>query len=406
MFLALWYSLRGYVRIRAKGFSAERFMNMAAFRGIYLWDVTREGAAMTMKAAGSSLDILQACAEKTGCSMEVLGRGGLPVFFRRFRRRQVWTAGLLCFAAGLYLLSSFIWTVRVEGNERLTEEELLSVCGEMGLKPGVWKRRVDTEAITNGLLLRFSDISWVSVGVEGTDVTIKLAETIEKAERIDRETPCDIVAAQDGVIVQITAERGTPKVQAGDVVKKGDILISSELIIGLEGEEQHTAYTAAEGTITARIWQKLTEEMPLRYKEVVYNGVEKENHSLLFGERELDILHPDSGMEWERTMLAERPLALGDFTLPLRFRKEIWKECEILEKTRTMEETKSILEENLRKKTENLLSDYGKIEDIKIRFEEYADGVRGEAEVTLLERIEEKQETEPKEKERENLNEF
>lgn len=381
-------------------------MNMAAFRGIYLWDVTREGAAMTMKAAGSSLDILQACAEKTGCSMEVLGRGGLPVFFRRFRRRQVWTAGLLCFAAGLYLLSSFIWTVRVEGNERLTEEELLSVCGEMGLKPGVWKRRVDTEAIANGLLLRFSDISWVSVGVEGTDVTIKLAETIEKAERIDRETPCDIVAAQDGVIVQITAERGTPKVQAGDVVKKGDILISSELIIGLEGEEQHTAYTAAEGTITARIWQKLTEEMPLRYKEVVYNGVEKENHSLLFGERELDILHPDSGMEWERTMLSERPLALGDFTLPLRFRKEIWKECEILEKTRTMEETKSILEENLRKKTENLLSDYGKIEDIKIRFEEYADGVRGEAEVTLLERIEEKQETEPKEKERENLNEF
>ena len=381
-------------------------MNMAAFRGIYLWDVTREGAAMTMKAAGSSLDILQACAEKTGCSMEVLGRGGLPVFFRRFRRRQVWTAGLLCFAAGLYLLSSFIWTVRVEGNERLTEEELLSVCGEMGLKPAVWKRRVDTEAITNGLLLRFSDISWVSVGVEGTDVTIKLAETIEKAERIDRETPCDIVAAQDGVIVQITAERGTPKVQAGDVVKKGDILISSELIIGLEGEEQHTAYTAAEGTITARIWQKLTEEMPLRYKEVVYNGVEKENHSLLFGERELDILHPDSGMEWERTMLAERPLALGDFTLPLRFRKEIWKECEILEKTRTMEETKSILEENLRKKTENLLSDYGKIEDIKIRFEEYADGVRGEAEVTLLERIEEKRETEPKEKERENLNEF
>ena len=381
-------------------------MNMAAFRGIYLWDVTREGAAMTMKAAGSSLDILQACAEKTGCSMEVLGRGGLPVFFRRFRRRQVWTAGLLCFAAGLYLLSSFIWTVRVEGNERLTEEELLSVCGEMGLKPGVWKRRVDTEAITNGLLLRFSDISWVSVGVEGTDVTIKLAETIEKAERIDRETPCDIVAAQDGVIVQITAERGTPKVQAGDVVKKGDILISSELIIGLEGEEQHTAYTAAEGTITARIWQKLTEEMPLRYKEVVYNGVEKENHSLLFGERELDILHPDSGMEWERTMLAERPLALGDFTLPLRFRKEIWKECEILEKTRTMEETKSILEENLRKKTENLLSDYGKIEEIKINFEEYADSVRGEAEVTLLERIEEKQETEPKEKERENLNEF
>ena len=52
------------------------------------------------------------------------------------------------------------------------------------------------------------------------------------------------------------------------------------------------------------------------------------------------------------------------------------------------------------------MSTYGKIEDIKISFEEYADCVRGEAEVTLLERIEEKRQTEPKEKERENLNEF
>ena len=390
MLLALWYSLRGYVRIRAKGFSAERFMNMAAFRGICLWDISYEGAAVTMKAAGGSLDILEACAEKTGCSIEILGWGGLPAFLGRFRRRQVWSAGLLLFAAGLYLLSSFIWTVQVEGNERLETEELLSACENMGVRPGAWKREVDTEAVTNGLLLQFSDISWVSVGINGTDVTIKLAETIEKTELVDRDTPCDIIASQDGVIVQITAERGTPKVQAGDVVKKGDVLISSELLIGLEGEEQRTEYTAAEGTVTARIWQRMTEELPLQVEEILYSGVEKENHSIVFSEKEVDIIHPDGAENWEKTVLSERPLALGDFVLPLRLKKEIWKEYEILEKTRTMEETKSILEENLRKKTEKLLSPYGKIENIEIRFEEYADSVRGEAEVTLLDRIDEK----------------
>ena len=406
MFLALWYSLRGYVRIRAKGFSAERFMNMAAFRGVNLWDIAYEGAAVTLKAAGGSLDILEACAQKTGCSMEVLGWGGLPAFLRRFRRRQVWSAGLLLFAAGLYLLSSFIWTVRVEGNERLETAELLSACEDLGVKPGVWKRGVDTAEITNRLLVQFSDISWVSVSIKGTDVTIKLAETIEKAERIDRETPCDIVASADGVIVQITAERGTPKAKPGDVVKKGDVLISSELLIGLEGEEQHTEYTAAEGAVTARIWQRLTEELPLQYEEIQYSGVEKENHSIVFSEKELDIIHPDGAGQWEKTLLSEQPLALGDFELPLHLKKEIWKEYKILEKTRTLEETKSILEEILRKKTENYLSTYGKIEDSKITFEEYADSVRGEAEITLLERIDEKRQIEPTERERENLNEF
>ncbi|MBQ3031375.1 MAG: sporulation protein YqfD, partial [Anaerotignum sp.] len=325
-------------------------------------------------------------------------------FLRRFRRRQVWSAGLLCFAAGLYLLSSFIWTVEVEGNERLEAETLLSACKEMGLRPGAWKRGIDTEAVTNGLLINFSDISWVSVGIKGTDATIRLAETIEQAAPIDRDSPCDIVAAQDGVIVQITAERGTPKVQPGDVVKKGDILISSELLIGLEGEEQHREYTAAEGAVIARTWKKLTEEMPLQVQETVYSGVEKENSSIVFSEKELDIIHPDGAGKWEKTVLEEKPLALGDFTLPVRLKKEVWKEYEILEKTRTTEEIKAILEENLRKKTENLLSPYGKIEDIKITFEEYADSVRGEAEITLLERIDEKQQTE--ERERENLNEF
>ncbi len=406
MFLALWYSLFGYVKIGAKGFSAERFINMAVFRGACLWDISYEGAGMTMKAAGSSLDILSACAEKTGCSMEILGWGGLPVLLRRFQKRQVWSVGLLCFAAGLYLLSSFVWTVQVEGDERLNREEILSACEKMGLQPGAWKRAVDMDTITDGLLLEFSDISWVSVGMKGTAVTIRLAETIEKTELVDRNTPCDIVAAADGIVIQITAERGTPVVQAGDVVKKGDLLISSELIIGLEGEVQHTEYTAAEGAVNARIWKRLTEEIPLRYEETVYSGVEKENRSILFLEKELDIIHPDGGGNWEKELLSEQPLQLGDFELPLRVRTEKWKTCEILQKERTEEEAKSLLEENLRKKAENLLSPYGTIEEIEIRFEEYADSVRGEAEITLLERIDEKREVKQEEMEREKPDEF
>lgn len=394
--------------IKAKGFSAERFMNLAAYRGVYLWDVAQDGAGMVMKAAGGSLPILEVCAEKTGCGLEVLGWGGLPAFLRRFRGRQVWTAGVLLFAAGLYLLSSFIWVVEVEGNERLSTEEILMACREMGLRPGAWKRDVDTQAVTNGLLETFADISWVSVGVRGTDVTVKLAETIEKAEIVDKETPCDMIASADGVILQITAERGTPLVAAGDVVKKGDVLISSEILIGLEGEAQHTEYVAAEGAVTARIWQRLTEEMPLAYEEIQYSGVEKDNHSLIFSEKEMDFIHPDGDGEWEKTVLWERPLALGDFTLPVKWKKERWKAYETAAKTRTVEEAKTLLEENLRKKTENLLGPYGKIEEIKINFEEYADCVRGTAEVTLAERIEEKrehiqtQENTQEEKEREN----
>lgn len=392
MLLALWYYLQGYVMIKAKGFSVWRFMNLAAFRGVALWDVVQEGAGMRLKAPRRSMAVLEACAEKTGCTLEILGWGGLPVFLRRFRDRQAWTAGLFLFAAGLYLLSSFVWIIEIEGNERIETQKLLSACEEMGLHPAAWKKEIDTEAITEGLLQEFSELSWVSVGIRGTDVTIKVAETIEKAEKIDKQTPADIIAGADGLIIQITAERGTPLVQAGDVVKKGEILISSAVPIGVDGEIQHTDYTAAEGTVTARIWQRMTEELPLLYEEISYTGKEAENHTILLKEMEWDILHPDTAIQWEKNVVWEKPLAIGDFQLPLRWKKEIWRSYTVEQKERTAEEAKVLLEEILRKKTENFISSYGTIENIEIRFEEYADCVRAEAEVTLTEQIGQKQE--------------
>lgn len=281
----------------------------------------------------------------------------------------------------------------------------------MGLYPGVPETECGYTGCHQWTLEDFADISWVSVGIHGTDATIRLAETIEGVEIIDKETPCDIVASTDGVILQITAERGTPLVAAGDVVKKGDVLISSALTIGLEGEEQHTAYTAAEGTVTARIWRRLTEELPLQYEEAVYSGEERKNHSLLFSGRELDILHPDSDVQWERELLSEKTFGLGDRKLPLTWRRERWRAYETVQKTRTAAEAKTLLEEKLRKNAENLLSPYGTIEDIQIRYEVYANSVRADAEFTMAERIEEKKqnietENQNEEKEQENANEL
>ena len=49
----------------------------------------------------------------------------------------------------------------------------------------------------------------------------------------------------------------------------------------------------------------------MQYEEAVYSGEERKNHSLLFSGRELDILHPDSDVQWERELLSEKTLGAG-----------------------------------------------------------------------------------------------
>ena len=76
LFLALWYYLRGYVMIKVKGFALERFMNMLSYKGVYLWDVNRNGSYIQMKVGRGTLEIVESCSDKTGCILEIEAFGG------------------------------------------------------------------------------------------------------------------------------------------------------------------------------------------------------------------------------------------------------------------------------------------------------------------------------------------
>lgn len=373
--------------IRITGFSMERFMNLASYREILFWDVRSGGAGIEMKTSLRGLQELEYCAEKTGCRLEIQAYGGLPEKCKRLRGRQAFTAGVLFFAAALYILSSFVWVVRVEGNKRLSTEEILEVCDSVSLRPGAWKAHVDTEAVTQALLAEFSDISWVSVGIRGTDATVKLAETIEKPEVVDKETPCDVIAQKDGVIQQITVERGTPLVEAGDVVQAGDVLISSEIQVGVEGEEMHSEYVAAAGSIQARTWQKMTEELPLQEKVKVYEDGQKSNRVWIFGDWTVDWIRPNMSEECDRVVIGEETPGLGDWKLPFTVREEVWKPYVWEEKTRTVEEAKAELEALCRQKAEESLETGASVEQMEMTYEVYTDRVRAECMLTLSEPI-------------------
>ena len=67
MFLVLWNYIRGYVIIYVTGFSVERFINLAANRGIFIWDVVPERNRVIMKASLKNIEKLKECGIKTGC---------------------------------------------------------------------------------------------------------------------------------------------------------------------------------------------------------------------------------------------------------------------------------------------------------------------------------------------------
>lgn len=392
MFLALWYYLHGYVIIEVSGFSVERFVNMAAYRGIYIWDICPQGVVIRMKVSKQGCQLLDECAQKTGCRYTIIEERGLPSAIRKYQKRKILVLGVLFFMIGLYLLSSFIWIVEVKGNERIAEADILLACEEMGLKPGAWKPRVNLEEVTEGLLEGFSDIAWASVKIKGTNVRVDLVETIPQPEIVDKHTPSNVIAQKDGMIVSIAAEAGSPLRKAGDVVKSGDILISGEIKSVVGDETEQSQLVRARGAVFAKVWEIMEDELPLTYTEKQYTDECKKDYSIIIKDSILNIIKPriEDGL-YDKEKVYEKNAAIGDYKLPIALAKEEYKKYIEVSKERTVEEAKEELKQSLTKRANELQLREGSIQDISISYEEEADKVTARAIITIIERIDEEQ---------------
>ena len=146
LFIKLIRFLCGYVRFRAKGGFPERFINLCSKENIPLWDISGSKGEMYAKTTIRGYHRIRACARKSGMRPRVAGRYGLPFFLHRHKRR----IGLLCGAAVAVLivciLSSMIWTIDVQGNEAVSDTEILAVFEELASESGravlksMWRR--------------------------------------------------------------------------------------------------------------------------------------------------------------------------------------------------------------------------------------------------------------------------
>lgn len=257
----------GYVVILVTGEAPEKFVNMAASRGIYLWEAARVGdGAILMKVRLSSVKPLRHIARRTGCRFRIKARRGVPFILARLRRRKSMVMGLAVFLAGLYVLSSMVWFIEIKGNERLSEAEILGAAAEAGLRRGVPKWQVDKGSVEAKIGEKLPLVTWSGVYIKGTGVTIEVAERIVPEEEDHR--PAHIVAAKAGLIKEVLILSGHPAVKEGDTVGPGQVLISGAIPPPEDpakpGEEKKPGeqpkvvkpyrYVHARGIVRARVW--------------------------------------------------------------------------------------------------------------------------------------------------------
>lgn len=326
LLLRLWNYIRGYVIIIVEGYFIEKFMNICLHRQILLWDIKfQKEQLVTMKLSIKGFRLLRPIAKKTRCRVRIINKIGMPFVFNRYRRRKVFYAGVVIFAALMYVMTSFIWCVEITGNKKLQTSQLENALAGNGIKTGILKYRINTDEAIAGMMLDVKDISWISIIVKGTKVKVDLRERTEMPVIVPKNIPCDVVAAKDGFVKQVIATEGVEAVGEGDTVRKGQVLISGN--IPMKGEDKKFRQVHAMGTVTARTWYE--EQVPVKMTEVkrLKTGKAVHDYALILFSWKLDLFHVKNKYQDYSIEKAGKKLSIGEnFVLPVEWVTVSWYE--------------------------------------------------------------------------------
>ncbi len=241
--------ISGYVGFTARGGFSERFLNLCRLNKIVLWELKNNGGVISACTDLVSYKKIRSVARKSGMTVRIKRKYGLPFFLSRHKRRFGVIAGVLVGTVLLLVLSTRIWSIDVIGNTRVPSEKIIGVFEELGVRKGVARSKIDIKTIEFDALRKLDELSWLNINISGSKALVEVREAVEQPEIDDNDnTPTDIVASKDGIITVIRPFNGTAEQSIGNVVVKGDLLIS-----GIEENRDLTVtFCKARGYVVAR----------------------------------------------------------------------------------------------------------------------------------------------------------
>ncbi|NMA00944.1 MAG: sporulation protein YqfD [Clostridia bacterium] len=333
-----WYSyLVGYLIIIIEGPFPEKVINMALARGIFLWDIRDLGnKKILLKIRLNSFKPLRHIVRQCQCRMRIYERGGLPFEISRMKKRKVLVLGSFLFLVSLYILSSFVWFIEVKGNEDLTSEDILMIARQYGLEQGVSLHNLDLDKLEKDIQEAHPKIAWVGITTTGTKVTIEIAEKVLIPET-DNNQRADLVAKIDGEIKEMLVLVGTPQVQEGDRVKKGQVLISGtiypEIYIREDGVTVPTGepeFVRARGIVRGKTKHSIIASCPLEEKKTNYTGRNTRQIIVAFKDKQIIVDGPKEVpfSNYKTETISRNLLSWRDIRIPVELITKYYEEIE------------------------------------------------------------------------------
>ena len=238
------------ITVHIEGINLEKLLRAAAEAGVVIRSARRQGPrAMRLQVRADQAARLMTLCEESGWDCARIAEGPVVRLGRFLRARPAFLPGLALGILLVWLSSQMILQIRIEGAAP-SSAQVRIVLEEQGVHPGCFRKSVSLDALRAALAAGLPGLAYAGAYYTGSTLVIDCQSAIEGEKPYAPGSERDIVASQSGIVSRIWASAGTPLVNPGQAVHKGQVLIA-----GIERREKGSEIPVkAQGQVFARVY--------------------------------------------------------------------------------------------------------------------------------------------------------
>ena len=305
----IWANCFAGVDFAACGGRSEKLITLCGRQGISLYNIRPTADGFTARLAARRYREVSRLARRCGTRLRVRERRGALFRLRAYRGRWGLVLAPLVFAAAVHLLGRSVWSIRYDGLDAAARSRVEQMLYSMDICEGAVLTQEKLRLAEKQLMDGDEAFGWVSLNFEKGRLVVEASPALQKPA-IESNDPVDLVAAADGILLEVNAQEGFAVKSVGQTVAAGDVLVSAyKPDPSAQPVESH-----AQGLVVAAVKKTYQCVQPSTYEVQALTGrVASSCRLRLFGYTlELGAQLP----EGEEVRTVHRPLTVLGFALP------------------------------------------------------------------------------------------
>ena len=356
--------LVGHIRIKVSGEYPEQFLNACILENIEFRKLKRQGSDLVMNIPLGCLETAEQLALRMMLEFTIVKKSP-SIHFGDFVKSRVWLCSILSlFTVFLVISQCMVLRIEIVGNKLVTDEEILWVLRQEGIGIGSIGSRIDSQWLKPRVLLKIPELSWFYINIKGCTAFVNVREHTPAPEVINEQEFLDLTADKSGMVKNIDVHSGSAAVKSGDMIRKGEVVISSKV----ESEYTAARYVRASGVVKGTTWYTIKLQIPLTTQKKEFTGKEKTVKSIIFsGKRiNLSILYGIPYVFYDKITLYENFSLPGGYVLPFTLEKETLKEVRLVQTEVDIDDALIDAEECIKNLVQSELGEGESIDEIKV----------------------------------------